>query len=91
MAQEMVADGSTMAFPHRERSELTLIKSTPFGVPSAWMEGPAKPPLPPGVLAALAMLSRSSTTTALVASSVCSLSVSWHGPSGALGAMSVAA
>ena len=39
-------NGSTMAFPHGERSKLTSIRSAPSREPSTSMEGPAEPPLP---------------------------------------------
>ena len=64
-----------MAFPHGERSELTLIESAPSGVPSAWMEGPAEPTLPLEVLTTLPMLGRSSTATVLDASSTSTLPI----------------
>ena len=62
------ADGSTMAFALGERLELTSIGSTPFGGPSVWMEGLAKPLLPLGALAASPMLSWLSTAASLAPS-----------------------
>jgi hypothetical protein len=49
-------DGSAIAFPHGERSEIASIRSAPSREPSAKMEEPAEPSLPPRVLTALLML-----------------------------------
>ena len=71
-------DGSAMAIPHGERSELTLI-------------GSVEPLLLLEILTALPMLGRSSTVTILVASFAGALLASRPGPLGAQGATSTAA